>query len=141
MAKNLLFDTGFWFALYDGRDNHHEEARVLADFLDTHNLVIPWPSLYETLNTRFVRRRLWVDSFAAYLARSNTMRLTDETYRRDALGQVLSNRVEGRFLSLVDAVIRLALQDYDVKIDSMITFNPTDFYDICASRNIELITV
>lgn len=69
------------------------------------------------------------------------MRLTDETYRRDALGQVLSNRVEGRFLSLVDAVIRLALQDYDVKIDSMITFNPTDFYDICASRNIELITV
>ena len=57
MAKNLLLDTGFWYALYEVRDSHHEDAQILADLLDLHNLVLPWPCLYETLNTRFVKRR------------------------------------------------------------------------------------
>ncbi|AEB09204.1 hypothetical protein Desac_1347 [Desulfobacca acetoxidans DSM 11109] len=41
MAKNLLLDSGFWFALYDSRDRYHDEAQILADLLDFHNLVIP----------------------------------------------------------------------------------------------------
>ena len=42
-------------------------------------------------------------------------------------------------ISLVDEVIRLALMDPNVKIDAMVTFNPSDFFDICQSRHIELI--
>lgn len=140
MAKNLLVDTGFWYALYDNRDSHHGDAQSLADLLDLHNLVIPWPSLYETLNTRFVRRRVWLDSFAAYVTRSNTVRLADELYRQHALGSVLKNPTVGRSLSLVDEVIRLALQDPNTKIDAIVTFNQSDFHDICIARSIELIS-
>lgn len=141
MAKNLLLDTGFWYALYDERDSHYEGAQILAELLlDFNNLVIPWPSLYETLNTRFIRRRAWLESFATYLTRINTVRLPDEMYRQYALGSVLRNQTRGRSLSLVDAIIRLALEDPDVKIDAMVTFNQADFYDTCASRNIELIS-
>ncbi len=142
MSKTLLLDTGFWYALYDDRDSYHEEAQILADFLEFHNLMIPWPTLYETLNTRFVRKRDrgWLHSFSLYLNRSNTVMLADETYRQIALSSVLKNRVYGKYLSLVDEVIRLVLQDPNVRIDAMLTFNQSDFYDICAFRNIELIS-
>lgn len=139
MAKNLLLDTGFWYALYESKDSHHEDAQILADLLDLHNLVLPWPCLYETLNTRFVKRREWLDSFAAYATRGNTVQLSDETYRHHALGRVIKNPKPWLPLSLVDEVIRLALLDPNIKIDAMVTFNPRDFHDICYSRNIELI--
>lgn len=140
MAKNLLLDTSFWYALYERRDSHYEHAQNLADLLDNHNLVLPWPSLYETLNTRFVRRREWIDSFANYATRNNTVQLPDDTYRDRALGRIFKNPTPWLALSLVDQVIRLALLDSAVKIDAMITFNPGDFHDICYSRNIELIS-
>ena len=140
MGKNLLLDTGFWFALYDARDSHHEDAEILTDLLDLHNLVLPWPCLYETLNTRFVRRREWLDSFSAYATRINTVQLSDETYRNHALGKVLMNPAPWSSISLVDEVIRLALIDPSLKIDAMLTFNPYDFHDICQSRGIELIS-
>ncbi|NLJ26498.1 MAG: hypothetical protein GX433_00590 [Deltaproteobacteria bacterium] len=139
MAKNLLLDSGFWYALYEVRDSHHESAQLLADLLDLHNLVLPWPCLYETLNTRFVKRREWLDSFAAYAIRSNTVQLSDEMYRHHALTRVFKSPTPWLSLSLVDEVIRLALQDPNVKIDAMVTFNPKDFNDICYAKNIELI--
>jgi predicted nucleic acid-binding protein len=141
MAKNLLLDTGFWYALYDSRDPHHADAKDLADLLESYNLVLPWPILYETLNSRFVRRRQWLDSFYAYANGINTVRLSDETYRNDALGKVSRNPTPSLPISLVDQVIWLVLLDPNTKIDAIITFNPRDFQDICYSRNIELYPV
>ena len=60
VPKNLLLDSGFWYALYDVRDPFHEQADAFAKYLDFYTLVIPWPSLYETLNTRFVRHPEWL---------------------------------------------------------------------------------
>jgi predicted nucleic acid-binding protein len=140
MAKNLLLDTGFWYALYDRRDCHYIEAQELIDLLDNFNLIIPWPCLYETLNTRFVKRHEWLDSFSAYLTRSNTVHLQDEEYRESALGKVFTHKIPALSLSLVDEVIRNMLQDPNIKIDAMITFNQSDFYEICYSRRIELIS-
>jgi len=139
MAKNLLLDTGFWYALYDVRDPHYEDAQILADLLELHNIIIPWPCLYETLNTRFVRRREWLNSFETYAMKGSTVQLSDELYRQHALVRVLGNRTSWLALSLVDEVIRGALLDPNIKIDAMATFNQRDFYDICYSRNIELI--
>lgn len=139
MAKNLLLDSGFWYALYDDRDSHYEDAQILVDLLDLHNLIIPWPCLYETLNTRFVRRRAWLNSFSAYAMRKNTVQLADDEYRSHALERVFKSQPPWPSLSLVDEVIRSALLDPNIKIDAMITFNETDFHDICYSRNIELI--
>jgi predicted nucleic acid-binding protein len=140
MAKNLLPDTGFWYALYDARDDHHEDAQILADLLEVYNLVLPWPCLYETLNTRFVKRREWVAKFSKLANQSSTVQLSDETYRYDALQRVFRSPTPWLSLSLVDVVIRLALLDPAAKIDAMITFNPTDFYDVCQPRRIELIS-
>ncbi|MBM4289137.1 MAG: hypothetical protein FJ135_13530 [Deltaproteobacteria bacterium] len=140
MSKNLLLDSGFWFALYDSRDQYHEEAQILADLLDFHNLVIPWPSLYETLNTRFVRRRIWLDRFTDYLTRGNTVILADEPFRQNALDSLLGKNFACRSYSLVDAVLRLVIQDPGVRIDAIITFYPADFHEICAVKGVELIS-
>ena len=140
MAKNLLVDTGFWYALYDIRDSCHEEARRLADILDRSNLILPWPCLYETLNTRFVKRRDWLDGFFEFCGHSTTVRLSDEPYRDKALAKVFKSPAPWMSLSLVDWIIRLAIEDRNLRIDAMVTFNPKDFFDICHPRRIELIS-
>lgn len=123
MAKNLLVDSGFWYALYDVRDTYHEDARILADILDHSNLVLPWLCL-----------------FFAYSGHANTVRLSDEPYRDKALEKVSRSPVPWMSLSLVDWVIRLAIEDINTKIDAVVTFNPDDFSDVCRSRRIELIS-
>jgi predicted nucleic acid-binding protein len=55
-----LVDTGFWIALFDPRDERHHFADENGDWLDLATVVMPWPVLYETLRTRFVRRPEWV---------------------------------------------------------------------------------
>ena len=140
VPKNLLLDSGFWYALYDVRDPFHEQANAFAKYLDFYTLVIPWPSLYETLNTRFVRRPEWLRPFEQYVHRSSSVRLPDELYRAIALDSVLRIVRGWRSISLVDMVIRLMLADPNIKIDVMVTFNQNDFADICATRQINIIS-
>ena len=52
----LLVDTGFFIALFDPRDNHHIDACEKQEYLENLSIVIPWPILYETINTRLVKR-------------------------------------------------------------------------------------
>jgi predicted nucleic acid-binding protein len=139
MGKRILVDTGFWFALYDSRDRYHDSALSLAEYLNPHWLIVPWPSLYETLNTRFVRRKNWLRSFEAAIHRDNVILLPDGSYRESALIDVFSNDLQqGKPYSLVDLIIREMLSDKAIRIDAMITFNFVDFIDICAKRNIAL---
>ena len=140
MPKNLLLDSGFWYALYDARDPFHEQANAFAKHLDFYTLLIPWPSLYETLNTRFVRHPEWLRPFEKYVHRSSSVRLPDELYRDMALDSVLKIVQGWRSISLVDMVIRLILADRNIKIDAMVTFNQNDFADICATRQIDIIS-
>lgn len=139
MAQRLLLDTGFWLALYDSRDEHHTKAQELADFLDVHGLVVPWPTLYETLNTRFARRRTAMQRFTHLLASPHVHLLPDEDYRDAALEAVCSPSSPHRALSLVDAVLRLVVADSNVKIDALITFNPGDFTDVCQKAGVEVL--
>jgi len=140
VPKNLLLDSGFWYALYDARDPFHEQANAFAKHLDFYTLLIPWPSLYETLNTRFVRHPEWLRPFEKYVHRSSSVRLPDELYRDMGLDSVLSIVRGWRSISLVDMVIRLMLVDPNIKIDAMVTFNQNDFVDICATRQIDIIS-
>ena len=63
MAKRVIIDSGFWYALYDTRDQYSQVVRPFAEQLKFYRLVIPWPSLYETLNTRFIRHPTWLNRF------------------------------------------------------------------------------
>jgi hypothetical protein len=43
-------------------------------------------------------------------------------------------------MSLVDITLRLMLDDVNLKIDALITFNVGDFVDVCSAKGIELIS-
>ena len=138
MAKNIILDSGYWFALYDQRDTYHAEATLFLDYLTPHRLVIPWPSLYETLNTRFVRRIDWLTSFEKLLNSQYSIQVPDESYRSTAITSVFLQNKGHRKYSLVDLVIREILLDVAIKIDAIVTFNVPDFEDICWKRGIEI---
>lgn len=58
--NNVLVDTGFWFALYDEKDQYHNKALKVMDRLINSRFLIPFPTLYETLNTSFVKKGIYV---------------------------------------------------------------------------------
>ena len=102
--------------------------------------VLPWPVLYETLRTRFIRRPLQVQRFESFLKRPNAVLLDDGAYKRQALDNTLSSaRGRERAFSLVDNVLRLIIEDRNVKLHCLFSFNPTDFADVCARRQIEIV--
>ena len=96
MAKNIIIDTGFWYALYNITDQNHKSASSLAGNLDIHKLLIPWPSLYETLNTQFVRQLKWLSAFEALMGRQNVVKLEDTEYRKSVLKSVFHINKRGR---------------------------------------------
>ena len=88
MIGGLLVDTGFFFALRDARDQYHASAEEKKHLLDTREVILPWPVLYETLNTRFVGLPGALDWFreAGSFARHPTAR------RRSVPGRIPSCR-------------------------------------------------
>jgi len=137
MAKNIVADSGFWFGLFNERDPYHKEACFIESSIGVHNILVPWPSLYETMNTRLMRRRVERDRFRTYLRRTSTVLLDDILYRYSSLNYVLDQVSTN--LSLVDHVIRSMLEDPNIAISALITFNPPDFIDVCQARNIEIV--
>lgn len=137
---NILIDTGFWYAFYDDSDPYHRKAVEIMPYVAKHTILIPYPSLYETINTRFSKRKNWMDGFRSFINSPSCVLIPDDDYKRDALGMTLNSSLEkNRPMSLVDMVIRQMLDDVNLKSDAIITFNPEDFYDVCLSRNIILI--
>ncbi len=133
-----LPDTGVWYALFDKRDPRYREMARKEAVLDSRDVVLPWPVVYETLRTRFVRNRLALVQFERLLRRA--VLLEDAPYREEALDLSLRSSLDrNRPLSLVDCVLRLMLADSSTRIDAFLTFNPGDFVDVCRHKQIELI--
>ena len=137
-AKTVLTDTGFWYAFYDGRDPYHEEAERKGHLLETSTVLLPWPCLYETFNTRFAKNTIAVRRFETLLRQAHVIRLPDEPYREIALAAVMTT-VTSRSMALVDMVIRLILDDINVRKHGLLTFNQRDFGDLCRKHQIEIL--
>jgi len=138
--NNVLVDTCFWYALFDARDPDHYKANELVHLLDSGIVILPYPTLYETINTRFTRNKSWVEEFEKVLKNGNTRFIEDNNYKDIALSMTFDSTLNRhRPLSLVDMVIRLMLDDINLKIDYLITFNTGDFIDLCHKNRIELI--
>jgi len=138
---SVLVDTGVWIALCDLRDRTVDESTMndIYDRVIAHSIVIPWPVVYETLRTRFVRNRLALSRFEQEVKSPRVILVDDAPYRDSAISlSIESSLRRGRPLSMVDCVIRLLLDDISTKIKYMVTFNPKDFTDVCTSRRIEL---
>jgi hypothetical protein len=84
-GKTVIIDTGFWIAFYNARDQYHVETEKKADLLETSTILVPWPSLYETFNSRFAKNTLAARHFEKLLRQTHVVRLSDEPYRESAL--------------------------------------------------------
>ena len=137
MSKNIIADSGFWFALFNARDQYHTEAKALESELEFHTLLVPWPTLYEAINTRFTRKSHQVHQLKKFLELPSTRLIDDLSYRDELLKLIFS--VEKNTCSLVDHVIRAMLSDPSISVDAFIGFNPKDFFDVCARRDIKML--
>lgn len=139
MAKNILADTGFWIALYEPRDSYYEEANLIADYLEDQNILLPWPTLYEAINTRLAKRKESMRSFEIFINKANVSLINDDRYKDRALKLVFEYSILGkRPFSLVDIILREILSDDSYKINYLLTFNKADFIDVCNKRKIQI---
>lgn len=137
MSDQLLVDTGFFTALLHERDPYHASAVANQDWLEALPVVLPWPILYETINTRLARRPHLMARLDALVSSDQTTLLDDATYRSNCYSMVIQSR--GQAPSLVDAVLQCVIEDANVRIGAMLTFNRRDFAWICAQHQVELL--
>jgi predicted nucleic acid-binding protein len=135
-----LADTGLWYAMFDQRDQYHNVAKDKAEILGPFRVVLPWPTLYETLRTKFVRNTVAVGRFERFLKTPNVVFLDDSTFRRAAMELALESSLRRRRpLSMVDCLIRLLLEDVNTRISYLATLNPRDFVDVCRANGVRMI--
>ena len=133
---NILVDACFWIALYDAREDNHTWANETWEGLQKGNkFLVPYPTMYEFINTRLMRRKDGVEFFRVLFNKQDLiMRVSDEDYKEDALHVAL--QPSDRALSLVDTTIRLMLEDDRIKKHAMLTMNVGDFIDVCRKKRI-----
>jgi predicted nucleic acid-binding protein len=138
--RTALVDTGYWYALLEERDKEqHKQALTDSEIFLRLRYLIPWPVMYETLCTRWTRRPLIVRQFERILKTPNAAKLDDTKYRDAALAIALDTaKPHPNTISLVDAVLRLVLDDRSNRVDCMFTFNPGDFRDVCVRRRVQI---
>ena len=135
-----LADTGLWYAMFDRRDQYHALATEKAEALELFQIVLPWPTLYETLRTKFVRNSLALGQFERFLKKPNVTYLDDSVFREAAFEMALESSLrQGRPLSMIDCLIRLLLEDVNTRVDYLATLNARDFEDVCRKKGIEII--
>jgi predicted nucleic acid-binding protein len=140
MARTVVVDTGYWLALFDARDQYYFQAQTKARYIEFLIVIFPWPILYETLCTRFVKNRSGMSSFQRILRRRNVQFVDDIRYRDAAFEQTLAESQRGaRAISLCDMTLRLMMQDENLRIDALLTFNLRDFSDICRKSKVQIL--
>ncbi|AFK64651.1 hypothetical protein TKWG_25729 (plasmid) [Advenella kashmirensis WT001] len=141
MAKTVLVDTCYWIGLFDERDPLHNSALKLEPQLRPHTLLLPWPTLYEFVNTRFTKNKKGaaLEHFRKYVEGGKAQLVCDLPYRNNSLQIVFDNR-RGHY-SLTDVILRSLMEDVNVPINALVTSNDNDFHDVRAKRNIELLVI
>lgn len=142
--NNIIVDTGFWFGLYTESDPHHKRAMEIVKFLRRRYgnvcFIIPYPTLYEALNTKFLRakNKRGKEAFIGRLNRGqDCQRVDDSKYREASFAKTISHNERG--LSFVDNCIREIMEDRHRSIAALLTFNTRDFIDACNRYGIALI--
>jgi len=66
--------------------------------------------------------------------------IDDDIYKNEALDlSIESSLRKERPLSMVDCLLRLIIDDPNVKIDYLLTFNQPDFIDACRKNRVEIL--
>ena len=149
MAR-VCVDACFLIGLYDKDDQYHDIAvrqfgSLFGEESGRHQLVAPWPVLYECLGTRYARntatipqKRTEFTRYWDYLSEGGQLVLLDDgPFREVPLSEHLAGPT--RILSLVDRVLRAMILDQGRLFDFFLTYNTGDFTDACQASNIPLI--
>ena len=97
-------------------------------------------ALYETINTRFIRRPEMIVRFEGILRAHDTVLLDDSPYRLNAYEDVFAQaKAQRNAMSLVDAVLCAILADPNACINAILIFNSIDFGPVCSVQKIELL--
>ena len=140
MAKNILLDTGFWFALYEQENPNYNEANTIAYLIETNNIILPSPTIYDSIYTRFAKNREYLNAFDGFIKKSNVRFINDDEYKEKTLRKEFEYaKIGKRPNNLVDIILREIITDDSIKIDYLFTFNSDYFIDICKKRGIEII--
>lgn len=138
--KKVIVDTGYWLGLFDERDQHHADAEkknIDFGFID---IVMPWPIMYETLRSRFVKNKNPLIYFERLLKKSRIEYIENAKYNSDAFELSLKSTLHmNRPLSMIDCLIRLMIEDPALNINCLITFNTGDFVDVCKRKGVEIL--
>jgi predicted nucleic acid-binding protein len=138
--ESALVDTGVWFAMFDSRHPYYKEGQEKADLLEILQVVVPWPTMYEALRTRLVRNSYALARLETYLKSPAIVYLDDLPYRDAALQLAFESSLRRRRpLSMIDCLIRLLIEDVNVKVHYLATCNLPDFRDVCIRRGVEII--
>ena len=73
---NIIVDTGFWRALCDPDDAYYDASLEIHDKFFGRNgyrVLIPYPSMYELINTKFVKNKTQLKQLDKEIADSNSI--------------------------------------------------------------------
>ncbi|MBI4645119.1 MAG: hypothetical protein HY738_00640 [Bacteroidia bacterium] len=136
--KNIIIDTCYWFALYNSQDQYHKRATDTSPVLKEYKILIPWPTLYEVINTDFASNKIALTQFEILIKKPNIIQIDDKDYKANALFDTFQKSIYKSWpVSLVDSVIRQMVLDPKNKIDYLLTFNEGDFVDIVKKQKIQ----
>ncbi len=105
MKTTSLLDTGFLYALLNGKDNHHAKVSAAAKFTENDLIILPIPIITEV--TYLLQRDLGIEAVAVFLEKLSETDFvleipTSEDYKRSA--EVL-RKYNDTNIDFVDAVI------------------------------------
>ncbi len=145
---------GVLIALYGKPKNKDDYEGASSSFKQLfagpgHQLIVPWPVLYEAVNTQLVKNPRQIQQMKQdwMLLRKNGQLdyLNDEPYRQGALANVFAETRRPtqsyRALSLADRVIRALIEDVTLKVDTILTNDASGFQDVCRSRGLEMVLI
>ena len=139
--KYVITDTCYWLGLVDSKDEHHEKSVLISELIKDANIVFPFPCFYEIIRTKFLKNKMKLTALENLLKNSKIQYIDDTKYKDIALNKVYElNKKSFISHSLTDAVIREMLSDVDLRLNYLVTYNVKDFADICAKRNIEILS-
>lgn len=141
--KTILLDTGYWIALFSPKKEKEKQDVVefVSELIDGNNysIIIPFPTLYEFLNSKLSRKKSDWLKLTTELSKGKYKKIYDDKYREKALQNFShpSSFAEGD-ISLVDEVIKEMIDDETLKTDIIVTFDEA-LKNYARAMNVEVI--
>jgi len=141
--KTILLDTGYWIALFNPEKEKEKQEIVefVSQLIDENNysIIIPFPTLYEFLNSRLSSRKNEKINLEAELSKEKYKKVYDEKYRKKALENFFKQFSFVKYdISLVDEIIKEMIEDTTLKTDIIVTFD-NGLKNYARSMNVEVI--